>query len=362
MSCPHLHPIFNPSSTCFQSNHTQDITIKMPRIDTPPSEADSSGTEHSADVGSLRKPNIYLLEEFPPIAIKHAQTLFDTVLPSDPRIHNWRQDADAILVRELVISRVDIMSAPKLQAIGKQGTGIDIIDQDACNERNIPILNTPGVNAQSVAELVLTMTMAVARQVRSIVVRQASGEEVRKEHCCGTTMYGKPIGIVGMGAIGTAVARIFQGAFKSTVYACDPFAPADAWSDIPHVRVESFEELLPHVEMLTLHVPLNASTRGMISLKQLKKMRKSAVLINVARGGIVNEPDLISALNQGLLGGCGLDCHETEPPTLNRYEELWATGRVVSTPHIGATTADTQVETATAAINNVHRYLTGTGL
>ena len=329
------------------------------RIDTPPSEASSSGNEHSTDVELAKKPQIYLLEDFPPTAIKHAQTLFDVVLPSDPRTHNWRQDADAILVRELVISREDILSARKLQAIGKQGTGIDIIDQDACHERGIPILNTPGVNAQSVAELVLTLTMAVARQVRSIVVHQASGEEVRKEHCCGTTMFGKPIGIVGMGAIGTAVARIFQGAFKSTVYACDPFAPADAWGDVPHIRVESFEELLPHVEMLTLHVPLNASTRGMIALKQLKKVRKSAVLINVARGGIVNEPDLVNALNQGLLFGAGLDCHEEEPPTLDKYKDLWATGRVVSTPHIGATTADTQVETATAAINNVHRYFMG---
>ncbi|KAK5688052.1 hypothetical protein LTS10_000030 [Elasticomyces elasticus] len=327
------------------------------RIDVSSSDIVVSTNDYPANIVSVSKPKLYLLEEFPPAAIKHAESLFDIVLPTDPRVHEWRQEADAILVRELVVSREDIEDAPKLRAIGKQGTGIDIIDQDACAERNIPILNTPGVNAQSVAELVLTLTMAVARQVRNISVRQASGEEVRKEHCCGITMFRKPIGIVGMGAIGTAVARIFQGAFQSTVYACDPFAPADAWSDIRHVRANSVEDMLPHVEMLTIHVPLNASTRDMISLKQMKKMRKSAVLINVARGGIVNERDLADALRQHLLFGAGLDCHEEEPPILSRYRNLWETGRVVSTPHIGATTADTQVETATAAIDRVHRYL-----
>jgi phosphoglycerate dehydrogenase-like enzyme len=331
------------------------------KIDTTSSETVRSADDYPTNTKSVDKPKLYLLEQFPPAAIKHAESLFDVIPPTTPRVHKWRQEADAILVRELVISREDIEDAPKLRAIGKQGTGIDIIDQDACAERNIPILNTPGVNAQSVAELVLTLTMAVAREVRSIAVRQASGEEVRKEHCCGTTMFGKPIGVVGMGAIGTAVARIFQGAFQSTVYACDPFAPTDAWSDIRHVRVTSVEDMLSHVEMLTIHVPLNASTRGMISLKQMKKMRKSAVLINVARGGIVNELDLANALRNGLLFGAGLDCHEEEPPTLKRYSDLWETGRVISTPHIGATTADTQVETATAAINRVHKYLMDRG-
>lgn len=326
------------------------------RIDNLSPEIASDFNGHFTSVETREKPSLYLLEDFPPAAIKHAQSLFHTILPSDPQILNWRQEADAVLVRELVVSKKDIMDAEKLRAIGKQGTGIDIIDQDACRERKIPILNTPGVNAQSVAELVLTLTMAVARQIRTITAGQVAGEEVRKEHCCGTTLFGKAVGIVGMGAVGTAVARIFQGAFHSTVYACDPFAPADAWNDISHVRFEDFEEMLPHVDVLTIHVPLNASTRGMISLKQIKKMRKSAVLINVARGGIVNEPDLIKALEQGLLFGAGLDCHETEPPTLNKYRSLWDTGRVVSTPHIGATTADTQVETATAAIDNIHRH------
>ena len=307
--------------------------------------------------GTPRKPNIYLLETFPPAAIKHAQSLYNVVLPTDPEVRNWRDNAEAILVRENVISALDISSAKKLRAIGKQGTGIDIIDQDACERHGIAICNTPGVNAQSVAELVMALTMGVKRQLQSISIKQAAGIEVRKEHCLGTMMTGKSIGILGMGAIGTAVARMFQGAFGCSVWAYDPFAPADTWKDIEHTRVSDFEEMLPHVEMLTLHVPLNGKTRGLIGAKQLGQMRKTAVLINVARGGIVDEEALIRALENNTIAGAGLDCHEAEPPVLGRYERLWATGKVISTPHIGATTAETQVRTAAAALDNVYKHL-----
>lgn len=325
-----------------------------------PSSIDSrQKIEHTLTAGpSTDKPSIYLLEAFPLEAVSYCQTQFNTVLSTDAEIHNWHENATSILVRELIISAEDIARAPKLRAIGKQGTGIDIIDQDACVKRGIPIFNTPGVNAQSVAELVLALTMSVARQLRTISVNQALGKEVRKEHCCGTMINGKTIGVLGMGNIGTAVARIFRGAFNTPIYAYDPFAPAYTWSDIPHIRVLNFEEMLPHVDMLTLYVPLNAKTRGMISMPQFLAMKSTAILINVARGGIVNEDDMVIALNKGLIYGAGLDCHEEEPPTLQRYKALWETGRVISTPHIGATTAQTQVQTATEAIDHVFKYLT----
>lgn len=307
--------------------------------------------------GSARKPNIYLLETFPAAAIKYAQESFNVVLPTDPEIKNWHVNAESILVRENTISAQDIAQATKLRAIGKQGTGVDIIDQEACKKYGIAICNTPGVNAQSVAELVMALTMSVKRQLHSISIKQAAGLEVRKEHCLGTMMTGKAIGILGMGAIGTAVARMFQGAFGCSVWAYDPFAPSDAWKDIPHTRVTDFEEMLPHIEMLTLHIPLNSETTGLISTSQLSLMRRTAVLINVARGGIVDEDALIQALQDGVISGAGLDCHEEEPPVLGRYERLWATEKVISTPHIGATTAETQVRTATAAMDNVYNYL-----
>lgn len=322
-----------------------------------PSRADLEDSSSTQPPLASKKPNMYLLEVFPDASIRHCQTLFNTVLSTDAAVKDWREHADAILVREKTISAQDIASARRLRAIGKQGTGIDIIDQDACAKRGIRICNTPGVNAQSVAELVLALTMAVARQLRTITVGQAAGDEVRKEHCSGLTLSGKAIGILGMGAIGTAVARMFQGAFDARVWAYDPYAPEDAWGDIAHSRVSNFEEMLPHVDVLTLHVPLNSETRGLIGLEQLRAMKPTAILINVARGGIVDEPALVEVLNGGHLFGAGLDCHEEEPPTLVQYETLWKTGRVVSTPHIGAATRETVVQTATAAIDNVFKFL-----
>src|SRR5690242_6735999 len=121
-----------------------------------------------ANSSTKQRHNIYLLEQFPLKSIQYCQTLFTTILPDDPEVHHWRENADAILVREKTISAKDIASAKRLLAIGKQGTGIDIIDQDACDKHGIPIFNTPGVNAQSVAELVLSLTLVVARQLRHI--------------------------------------------------------------------------------------------------------------------------------------------------------------------------------------------------
>ncbi|WQF81648.1 Putative D-isomer specific 2-hydroxyacid dehydrogenase, catalytic domain-containing protein [Colletotrichum destructivum] len=311
-------------------------------------------------VALQKKPTMYLLEKFPEEAVKYCQAHFHTILPLDEEVANWRENADAILVREKIITAQDISSARRLRAIGKQGTGIDIIDKDAADARGIAICNTPGVNAQSVAELVLALTMAVARQLRTISVKQAAGNEVRKEHCMGMTLTGKSVGILGMGAIGTAVATMFRGAFGARVWAYDPFAPAKAWSDIEHTRVQNFEEMLPHVDVLTLHIPLNSQTQGLIGAKQLTAMKAGSILINVARGGIVDEPALIRVLNEGHLFGAGLDCHEEEPPTLQKHQALWETGRVISTPHIGATTKETVVKTATSAIDNVLRHLSST--
>ena len=305
----------------------------------------------------ISRPRIYLLEVFSDAVIQYCQNFFDTILATDPESSNWRENAEFLLLREKTISADDIAAARKLRAIGKQGTGIDIIDQEACKKRGIPILNTPGVNAQSVAELVLTLTMAVARELRTISVKQAAGVEVRKEHCRGVTMTDRAIGILGMGHIGTAVARIFYGAFRSRIYVYDPSKPPEAWSDIPHVRVKRYEEMLPLVDVLTVHVPLNAKTRGMIALQHFQVMKPTAILINVARGGIVNEVDLAVALEEGLIWGAGIDCHEEEPPTLQRYSRLWNTGKVISTPHIGATTDDMQTKTAKVAIDNVYRFL-----
>lgn len=304
-----------------------------------------------------KKPTVYMIDTFHPDAVAHAKTLFNVVLPTNEECRNWRQNATSILVRGSYVTADDIKNAPNLIAIGKQGVGIDKIDQEACAAHKIAILNTPGANAQAVAEMVLALTMAVAREIRSITIRQLSPQPLTKEACSGLTIYGKTIGILGMGNIGRKVAEIFRGAFNADIIAYDPFMPANAWSELPHTRVSTVSEVTTAADILTIHVPLSQETQGLISYKELSSMKRTAILINAARGGIVHEEDLRRAMGEGLIWGAGLDCHEEEPPSREKYEGLWNNLNVVSTPHVGAATADTQFITAKAAIDNLYNYL-----
>lgn len=303
------------------------------------------------------KPTVYVLDPWHPEAIEHARTLFKVVLHTDKEYQGWQQKATAILIRGSYFQAKDIEQCPNLIAIGKHGVGIDKIDEKACAARGIKILNTPGANAQAVAELVLALTMSVARQIPSIVARQMRAP-VHKQSCHGVTLYGKTIGIIGMGNIGRKVACMFRGGFQASVIAYDPYMPPDAWADVEHERVDSYDKLLAVSDVLTIHVPLTNDTRGMISYKELSRMRRTAILINASRGGIVDEKDLEQALSEGLIWGAGLDAHEEEPPSLEKYGTLWKLPNIVSTPHIGAATEDAQLASALGAVDNLFNYLT----
>ncbi|KAK7415959.1 hypothetical protein QQX98_005532 [Neonectria punicea] len=304
---------------------------------------------------SVFKPTVYLLDNFHPQVMAFCDDNFNAITLDHPLHSKWREDARYLLIRSATLTTKDIELCPNLVAIGKQGVGIDKIDANACAARDIKIFNTPGVNAQAVAELALTLTMASARQVGSIVARQSSGILVPKEKCSGLILHRKTIGILGMGNIGKAVSRMFRGAFEAEVVAYDPFLPADAWAEIRHKRAESVEEVLQLSDVATVHMPLTPQTRDLIGYPEMKKMKKTAILINTARGGIVNEADLKRALSEGIIWGAGLDCHEQEPPSHERYQDLWDLG-VVSTPHIGAATAETQMQTGLAAANYLLEY------
>lgn len=303
------------------------------------------------------KPKAYLIDDFHPEAVTRAQQLFDLVLPHTSECENWQQ-AEYLLVRGSRLTADDIASCSNLRAIGKQGVGTDKIDAAACSSQGVKILNTPGVNARAVAELVLTLTMSLAREVRSIVVRQETGQVVPKQTCSGLLLHNCTIGIIGMGNIGKTVANIFRGAFNANIIAYDPYMGEGAWSDIPHKRVKDIEPMLKESDVITLHVPLTPETKDLISYKQMQMMKRSSILINTARGGIVNEEQLCQALDDELIWGVGLDCHEQEPPTKEKYELLWAHPNVLSLPHVGAATATTQRDTAVAAVERLYEYAT----
>lgn len=312
--------------------------------------------EISPSHSTQTKPSVYILDSWNPQALAHAKTIFNVITPGDSRFSEWRQNATALLIRGSYLTADDIASCPNLVAIGKHGVGIDKIDQNACAKRGIKICNTPGANARDVAELVLALTMSVARGIRSITTRQML-KPVPKETCNGLTLHKKTLGIIGMGNIGRTVAEIFRGAFDANVVAYDVFMPKDAWSHIPHDRVDDVEEVYRRADIISIHVPLTEETRDMIAYKELRMMKSDAIVINAARGGIINEVDLTKVLSEGHLWGAGLDCHEQEPPSKERYGQLWEHLNVISTPHIGAATTRAQTASAKAAVDNLYQYL-----
>lgn len=322
----------------------------------PSGIAETGGS--NAETGST-KPKLYILSEFHPGAVKYAQSLFDCVLPSDSEAVEWRIHATAILIRDYRITAEDLDAAPHLRVIGKQGVGLDKVDVQACKERGVRIFNTPGVNASAVAEMTLALAMSVAREIPALVRRQVGGEVVRRQTVSGLLLSGKVLGIIGMGHIGQAVAKMFRGGLGMSIIAYNPNYPAAGgpWEDIPHGRVHDLKDLLEAADVVTLHVPLTPSTRNLISYPELRTMKRSAILLNTARGGVVNEDDLARALEEGEIWGAGFDCHVQEPPTREKYERLWGSPRFVGTPHIGAATDDTQVATARAATDAVFKYM-----
>jgi phosphoglycerate dehydrogenase-like enzyme len=310
---------------------------------------------------ALSKPTVYLLDSFHPQAIARAEQLFNCIHPSDPEHASWRENAKYLLVRGSYVTADDVAQCQRLRAIGKQGVGIDKIDGAACSAKGIKIFNTPGVNARAVAELVVSLTTGLARQIRTVSIRVDRGEVVRKEDCSGLILHKSTIGVIGMGNIGKTVAKIFKGGYESELVAYDPYAPQNAWEDLPHKRVNNIKDLLAISDVVTVHVPLTPETRGLIGLEQMRGMKKNALLINTARGGIIDEEALVQALDKSLIWGVGLDCHEQEPPTKEKYERLWKHPNVISLPHVGAATAQTQMETALAAIERLHDYIQSRG-
>jgi len=287
---------------------------------------------------------VYILDKFHPAGIELMQQHADVVLWDDPNAAGWHRDADAIMVRMRPLTADDFAKAKGLKVVAKQGVGVNTIDLDAARRHGVTVCNTPGVNSEAVAEMAMALTLAVARRVADFTARIRAGEVVERADALGIELWGRTVGVVGMGNIGTRVARKWRGAFETPLLAYDPLAPANAWGDIPHERVGALDTLLSRADVVTLHLPLTPQTRHLIGAAQLGLMKRDAILINVSRGGIVDEDALYDALQAGRIFGAGLDVFEVEPPTTaNRLVSL---PNLVATPHAAGSTADTQARSS----------------
>ena len=256
-------------------------------------------------------------------------------------------DADAIVVRSATkVTAALIGAAPQLKAIARAGTGVDNVDVSAASGRGIVVMNAPGANSISVAELAMGLVLALARHVPAADAAMKQGKWEKKKFL-GEEVREKTLGLAGLGRIGQEVARR-AAAFGMRIIAHDPFISEQVAADLG-VELVSLDDLFARSDYVSLHMPSNEKTRNIVNAERLARSKKGIRIINTARGDLIDEKALADAIEAGTVGGAALDVFETEPPPDQRLQKL---PQVVATPHIAASTREGQelvgVETAAA--------------
>jgi (S)-sulfolactate dehydrogenase len=282
--------------------------------------------------------------------------LYDPKLVDDPaRLYAALKDARAIVVRNRTQVRGALLdAAPKLKVVGRLGVGLDNIDMDACKARGIDVFPATGANDIAVAEYVIATAMMLVRRAYLSSAEVAAGEWPRNA-LMGGEVYGRTLGLVGFGAIARLTAARAQ-ALGMEVAAYDPYlAPDDSrWRDVRNLPLH---RLLAEADIVSLHTPLTKETRHMIGAAELGKMKKSAVIINAARGGVIDEEALASALKEKRIAGAALDVFEEEPLTAGMGAKFAGLPNVILTPHIAGVTEDSNIRVSHVTLENVLKAL-----
>ena len=264
-----------------------------------------------------------------------------------PTLARLAADADGLI---LGLDRCDervFAAAPRLRVVARYGVGTDSVDLDAARRHGVSVTNTPGANTVAVAELTLALMLALARDLPAAVAGMHGGGWQRRR---GWELAGKTLGLIGLGRIGCAVAERAR-AFGMRVLGHDPYATAP--EGVEQVELAA---LWARSDVISLHVGLDPSTRHLIDRDALAQCRPNAVLVNTARGGLIDETALAEALRAGRLAGAAVDVFESEPPA---QSPLLAVPNVIATPHLGATTREAAQLMGVAAATDVVAVLTG---
>jgi D-3-phosphoglycerate dehydrogenase len=264
--------------------------------------------------------------------------------------------ADALLVRGVAgkVTREVMEASPNLRVIAKHGVGVDNIDVAAATDLRIAVLNTPAANYESVAEHVLALMLALAKDISCLDGRMRDGQWDKMGYR-GRELLGKTLGLVGFGRIGRRVQELVAP-LRMRVLVFDPLlAPEWRWPDV--TRVDTLAPLLQAADVVSLHCPLTEKTRGLIGRREFQQMKTTAWLINTARGAVVDEEALIAALEAGEIAGAGLDTFNQEPPA--DLARLVKAGKTVLTPHVAGVTEESFVRMGVTAAEGILRVLAG---
>lgn len=305
-------------------------------------------------------PKIIISEFMDVQAVADLQNDFDVIYDPDlgdqPAIlATHLTSAAALIVRNRTQVTYDLLShAPHLQCVGRLGVGLDNINQEACAQKGIEIYPATGANNLSVAEYVITSTMILLRNAYLSGADMRSGTWPRQQ-CSGREFAGTCLGLIGYGAIAQKTAEMARALGVKTV-AFDPYLPRDhaAWKNVEHC---DFQELLKISDAVSLHTPLTDATRHLMDKKAFALMKKEAVLINAARGGVVDEQALVHALKTHQIAGAALDVFEAEPLSEESAKKFQGINNILLTPHIAGVTHDSNQRVSALIAQKVRQHL-----
>jgi (S)-sulfolactate dehydrogenase len=291
-------------------------------------------------------------------------TLYDPALVDRPAdLLAEARACKALVVRNRTQVRGELLAAATdLVVVGRLGVGLDNIDLDACKARNIAVCPATGANDVSVAEYVIATVMVLLRGAYYSTAEVIAGKWPRNALINGREVSGRTLGLVGFGAIARETARRAR-ALGMTVVAFDPYVPAEhpAWAELGAAPV-SLDAVLATADAVSLHVPLSPGTRNLIDADALARMKPGAVLVNAARGGVVDEAALAAALKAGTLGGAALDVFEAEPLPAAGGSVFAGCPNLILTPHIAGVTEESNVRVSSVTAANVLRELAKAGM
>lgn len=312
----------------------------------------------------MSKPKLYsthaLFEEPRRRLAEHFDTEFWREEDRPPREEVLKRVAGKDAMISLLTEKIDneLLGAagPSLRIVANVAVGFDNVDVPACTARRVAVTNTPGVLDETTADFTWTLLMAAARRLieGDRLARSGAWNKWNLDQLCGADVWGKTLGIIGLGRIGRAVARRAAGFRMRIIYNGTTRAPAEVENELKAEFVPR-NAVFEHADFLTLHVPLNAATRGLVGPAELARMKRSAFLINTTRGPVVQEAALIDALDRGLIAGAALDVFEREPLIPDGLRR----DNVVLAPHLGSASIETRTRMALIAAENAIAFFQG---
>jgi glyoxylate reductase len=315
---------------------------------------------------SPKKPLVIVTRKLPDAIETRMMELFDTRLNADDKPLTQAQLIEAAKAADVLVptvtdridSRVLSQAGPKLRLIASFGTGVDHIDLDTARQRGVVVTNTPGVLTEDTADMTMALILAVARRVGEgeRLVRAAKWTGWAPTAMLGARIWGKRLGVVGMGRIGQAVARRARGFGMAVHYHNRRRLHADIEKPLEATYWESLDQMLARMDIVSINCPHTPATYHLLSARRLKLLRPTAILVNTARGEVVDENALTRMLRGGELAGAGLDVFEHEPAINPKLVEL---DKVVLLPHMGSATLEGRIEMGEKVIINIKTFVDG---